>query len=292
MRHFILLIALSAAISVCAEPIEILSPERCGQFINDNKQARTSSSSQQIHTLESMREPAISHADRPPQGKNKTVTVLVWNTYKFKKQGASDLIIKNHADFVLLQESLAASHENLAEILNMNAQFSPGYRSARGQSGVATLSRYTPLVSCSWKHYEPWLKSPKATLVTLYSISGVRLLTINLHAINFTLSAESWRNQLLSLEPVLASYTGSLILAGDFNTWSNERLEWLKQFAFEQGLFTVTPTPDRRTTVFGNNLDHLFVRGVKVDKSSTIITESSDHNAVLATLILSDSNSL
>jgi len=229
--------------------------------------------------------PSIKTVDR-------ALSVLVWNTYKFQIPGAIDLISENKSDLILLQESVSNSHESLASRLNMYAQFGPGYLGSVGQTGVATLSKFAPLTVCSWQHEEPWLKSPKATLVTLYRIEGHHLLTINVHSINFTLSTEAWQAQLASVSQLLKSYEGRLILAGDFNTWSNERLALLEQLRLEHVLSTVVPTPDQRTRVFGNTLDHLLVRGLKVDKSSTLVTESSDHNAVMATLIMSDSNSL
>ena len=274
MRCAVFLTLILFTLSAHAEPRVLKSADACGAQIE-----RLTHEQGSVTRLEER------HLDS-------TLRVLVWNTYKFQIPGANELISENDSELILLQESLVESHESLAKRLNMYAPFSPGYLSSAGQTGVATLSKFEPIIVCSWQHEEPWLRSPKATLVTLYRVEGVDLVAINLHSINFTLSTEAWRAQLASVSRLLESYKGRLILAGDFNTWSDERLELLNRFTHAHALSPVVPTPDQRTTVFGNTLDHLFVRGLKVDKSSTIVTESSDHNAVLATLILGDSGSL
>ena len=85
-----------------------------------------------------------------------------------------------------------------------------------------TLSARSPSVHCNLTSWEPWLGTPKATSITEYPLQDRedRLLTINLHAVNFALGLEDFQAQLHALTDVLASHQGPVILAGDLNTWS------------------------------------------------------------------------
>ena len=51
------------------------------------------------------------------------------------------------------------------------------------------MSKATPLTQCSFRYSEPWLRTPKATNVTQYSLGGrdETLLVVNMHMVNFAL---------------------------------------------------------------------------------------------------------
>ena len=70
--------------------------------------------------------------------------------------------------------------------------FAQGYQRDQLSTGVMTASRIAPLAQCSLTHYEPWLKSPKATSITEYALQGTdnTLLVVNVHLINFTFGGE------------------------------------------------------------------------------------------------------
>ena len=62
---------------------------------------------------------------------------------------------------------------------------------------------------------------PKSALYARYRLSnGSDLVTVNLHAINFTLGTKDFQNQIEQLENAVKKHKGPLIIAGDFNTWS------------------------------------------------------------------------
>jgi endonuclease/exonuclease/phosphatase (EEP) superfamily protein YafD len=108
---------------------------------------------------------------------------------------------------------------------------------------------------------------------------------VNLHAINFTLSAEgAYREQLDGVRVELASHDGPIVLAGDFNTWSNDRLAAVEALARELGLVAVTFRPDARARFAEHPVDHIYVRGLEVVDAHAVAVTSSDHNPVFATL--------
>jgi endonuclease/exonuclease/phosphatase (EEP) superfamily protein YafD len=150
------------------------------------------------------------------------------------------------------------------------------------QTGVMTVSSSLPSVHCNLTSWEPWLGTPKATSITEYPLQGRRdrLLTINLHAVNFTLGVVNFQAQFQALTDVLSSHQGPVILAGDLNTWSDKRQAVVENFMREHGLGPVVFEPDLRTTTFGHALDHIYVRGMRAESARVIQVTSSDHNAL------------
>ena len=84
-----------------------------------------------------------------------------------------------------------------------------------------------------------------------------------------------------------ARLSGPAIVAGDFNTWSEERTDALF-VAMERARFSSpyprsasTAPPDGRTRSGDHYLDHAFVRGLDVTDATVLTTiESSDHQAL------------
>jgi endonuclease/exonuclease/phosphatase (EEP) superfamily protein YafD len=75
-----------------------------------------------------------------------------------------------------------------------------------------------------------------------------------------------------------------VILAGDFNTWSNLRYKSLQDVAEQMGLAEVKLAKRRtRLSHFKRHLDHLFYKGlelVKAEMLTNVIT--SDHFPITA----------
>ncbi|MGL9734617.1 MAG: endonuclease/exonuclease/phosphatase family protein, partial [Symbiopectobacterium sp.] len=76
-------------------------------------------------------------------------------------------------------------------------------------------------------------------------------------------------------------HAGPVIMAGDFNTWSRQRIDALYQFASEIALREVRFIDDQRRRTFGRPLDFVFYRGLHVMQSSVLVTQASDHNPLL-----------
>ena len=134
--------------------------------------------------------------------------------------------------------------------------------------------------------WEPWLATPKATNITEYALSNTAetLLVVNIHAINFTLGTRQFMKQIDKVRKILDNHKGPIILSGDFNTWRKKRMQVLDALAEEHKLDALSFQEDHRKVVFGQLLDHIYVRSLKVEKSGTHSVNSSDHNPLSATL--------
>ena len=135
---------------------------------------------------------------------------------------------------------------------------------------------------------EPIIQIPKSILVSTYSPAGTnqRLLVANVHGINFSLGLNAYREQFKALDTILREHTGPLILAGDFNTWSDDRQAILDQLSKDLSLQQVGYKSHHRITVFGNPIDHVYYRGLELVQASSPSVSSSDHNPLLVTFKL------
>ncbi len=217
------------------------------------------------------------------------IRVANWNIQKSSQIGwREDLqALAENADLVLLQE--AAIETNLLETLDKQSHgtFAPGYRTKALTTGVMTLSSINPVGHCALEHREPWLQSPKATVISLYPLdTGDTLLVANLHGVNFTIGATTLGQQLDDIAGQIGDHEGPMIFAGDFNTWNDARKAELERIAKQLDLERVIFSADRRIRVFGHVLDHMLVRGMTVLDSQTHTVVSSDHNPFTVTLAL------
>ncbi len=208
--------------------------------------------------------------------------ILSWNIQKAGNNGWRDDLarLSDSTDLAFIQEaSTQADIGNFVPRLFHQA-FGRGYTTESVETGVMTLSAGTPSMHCNFTVMEPWLGTPKATTVTTYPLQDRddRLLTVNLHAVNFALGLDEFRQQFANLKELLATHEGPIIVAGDLNTWSGKRQTLVDEFMGQFDLQPVTFEPDLRTTVFGRALDHVYVRGLQALSSEVIPVSSSDHN--------------
>jgi endonuclease/exonuclease/phosphatase (EEP) superfamily protein YafD len=209
-----------------------------------------------------------------------------WNVHKTRERHWRDDFdaLAGNADLVLFQEA-SIREETIAEIDSSRFwSFAPGYTRRGEVTGVMTLSSVKPMTQCSFTHAEPWLRTPKATSVTQYSLSGTNetLLVVNVHAVNFSFGTGAFENQFSQIRQVLEKHSGPVILSGDLNTWREKRTRIVDSLADALSLQAVTFTDDHRKQVFGNTLDHIYVRGLDVIDTDTEIVSSSDHNPMTA----------
>lgn len=214
--------------------------------------------------------------------------ILSWNIEKAGNPGwDSDLaLLANGINLAFIQEASLQAEIPGSIPSPLHPTFAAGYLAGDKQTGVMTLSSTRPSRHCNFSHLEPWLGTPKASTVTEYPLAGRddRLLTINLHAVNFAMGLAGYEQQLRSLMELLAHHRGPAILAGDLNTWSEGRQKLVDALMEEHGLNPLTFQPDLRTTAFGRALDHIYVRGLKASFTEVIEVSSSDHNALRASL--------
>ena len=221
-------------------------------------------------------------------GLNNTLQILIWNIEKAGNAGwSADLgVLGANSDLLLIQEASVAAMIASALPQPLFQAFAAGYINSTTETGVLTLSTVEPSLHCNLTAWEPWLGTPKATNITEYPLAGLssRLLVINLHAVNFSVGLEDFEAQVHALEPLLSQHIGPIIIAGDFNTWSNRRYQALGAFMAKHQLTPVDFAPDHRTRFWDMPLDHVFLRDLNLVESRVIEVQSSDHNPLLITV--------
>jgi len=221
------------------------------------------------------------------------LNVFSWNVHKVQQPAVLDEFaeLANTAHLMFVQEAVPS--RQLPSLIDeaLFPAFVPGYVQNETPTGVLTLARAPHLVHCHLLSLEPWLRTPKATSVTLYPLIDrqEKLLAINLHAINFTFGVSDYQNQLAALTTLITEHEGPVIFGGDLNTWSPGRQQVLQHFTSEMDLVAVPFDPDHRVTVLGRPLDHLYVRGLTWGHTTTHKVTTSDHNPLSATLLSDDS---
>lgn len=216
--------------------------------------------------------------------------ILSWNIEKASNAGwAEDLAsFSENVDLAFIQEASLQAKIPGVMPADLHSVFAAGYSTANLDTGVMTLSNGLPSSECNLISIEPWLGTPKATSITEFTLQGreERLLAINLHAVNFDFSPQSLKQQLDALTDILNTHSGPVILAGDLNTWSDPRQSVVDSFMHQHDLGSVIFEPDLRTTVFGNALDHIYVRGLRAESAEVIPVSTSDHNPLRVSLAL------
>jgi len=164
--------------------------------------------------------------------------------------------------------------------------FAPGYRTSRAITGVMTVSAAKPITQCNLVSVEPWIRSAKATVITQYGLTNTdqTLLVVNIHAVNFTFGIRDFEDQIREAISVIHDHSGPILLSGDFNTWHWRRSRVLDELTDSLNLTTLNFEDDYRKRVFGQPLDHIYVRGLDVIEATTRQVSSSDHNPMSARL--------
>ena len=233
---------------------------------------------------------ATSGADAQATLDPNKIDVFVWNIHKNRHPNAlGDLVdMAGDMDLVLLQEaSLAYSPDGRLQKAAYWS-FAPGFRTAESLTGVMTISSVQPLAHCFIQVQEPWLRTPKAISITEFALSGSdeTLAVVNIHGVNFTIGVSDFEQQLEDIRVVIENHDGPVIVAGDFNTWNNGRVERLDHLSDQLGMTELVFAVDNRVTPFFHTVDRVLVRGLRVIDATTQVVDSSDHNPLAVTLSL------
>jgi endonuclease/exonuclease/phosphatase (EEP) superfamily protein YafD len=220
-----------------------------------------------------------------PGGLPDSFNVLVWNIYKLQAADWSSELVKWGAnnDLLLLQEATDAPALNSwLSAGQWRWQQVAAFRFKERTAGVLTAGLSVPVYSCSLRTPEPSTRIPKSTLLSLYPLQGSRypLMVVNVHGINFELGMAAYKKQLEQIGKLTRRYQGPVIVAGDFNTWSDKRLVFLYQVMGRYKLQEVSYSPDERLRVGGVALDHVFSRGLTVTGAQSMHSTGSDHNPI------------
>lgn len=226
-----------------------------------------------------------------PIDRNGQLNVLVWNVYKQQKNDwqAALNTLTTSSDLVLLQEAnLTPELKQFVMDKSYSAELVRSFDVFDTSAGVLTLAKESSEKVCAYTAIEPWLRLPKSALLSEYALSnGQTLIVINIHAINFTLGTEDYKNQIEALSQEVQAHGGPLIIAGDFNSWSEDRLATLQQQVKPLRLKEVIFTPDERMRfITGLPLDHIFYRGLEVKEAHSTKSNASDHNPLQVSFTL------
>jgi len=223
----------------------------------------------------------------------RAIRVVTWNLHKQDDAGwERDLTaFVAGSDLVLLQEAtLSAPLRNILDDAGLRWVMASSFIYGDVDIGVLTATRATPVASCTERAMEPLLRIPKSAVISWFALAGTttRLAVVNIHAINFSLLLGAYHAQFAAIAQALASHSGPIVFAGDFNTWTDARVESVRETADALGLREIPFEKDQRTIFLGHQLDHMMVRGLDVVEAAAIPVKSSDHNPVRVTLKLAD----
>jgi len=214
------------------------------------------------------------------------ISVLNWNVYKgagehwehdFRK-------LSQNQDIITMQE--ARFDERLHQMLDEQGfqwDLVSAFLYHKSKVGVMTASKIRPIDLCSIHSKEPFIRLPKTLLVSLYPLAGSSetLLVANIHGINFTFGTKIYEQQIQNLQNVLQQHDGPMIVAGDFNSWSDGRIHIIEQLEQSLSLEALEYQNHNRTKVFGKAIDHIFYRGLIPTDITTPQVVSSDHNPII-----------
>jgi endonuclease/exonuclease/phosphatase (EEP) superfamily protein YafD len=221
-----------------------------------------------------------------PLDRQARINLLVWNIYKQNRSNWAPVLtqLSQGADLILLQEArLTPALEGWVRNNQWQGNYVKAFEIFATATGVVNLARSMAQQSCAFSAIEPWLRLPKTALFSLYRLSnGQHLAVINIHAINFSLGMEDYSQQLGTLIDALQDHDGPIVMAGDFNAWSQPRLDRLNELASSLSLRPVAFADDNRKRFIGGlALDYIFYRGLTLIDASVPITDASDHNPLV-----------
>ncbi len=225
------------------------------------------------------------------------IRILVWNIKKGQEAGLDrDLPEYGRAkELLILSEGLLSPPVKsiFDDLKNIRWDMGVSFLSGRGTeypTGTMIGSRVEPseVKVRRTLDVEPVIHTPKALTIARYPIAGQseKLLVISVHGINAVPYAAFARHMEMIAEEV-RDYRGPILLAGDFNSNTDEKVSHLLEVTASLGFRNLSFRNDERRTVFGHVIDYIFVRGLGVWDSEVLgKLTSSDHKAMLASLFI------
>ena len=192
---------------------------------------------------------------------------LVWNLYKGAKDTFSieymslgfdrDIIMNQE---VFLDKNMLGTFKFMPHFMFTTAtSFFSGKEKIR--TGVANISTVKPVFTdfLRTEVLEPVVNSPKVLLINSYPIrfSNKKLTVVNIHGINFVTN-KNFRFELNRIYEKIKDIPAPLVFAGDFNTWNEERIALLSEYAKKLNLLEAKFFPDNRMSFNGHPLDHFL----------------------------------
>jgi endonuclease/exonuclease/phosphatase (EEP) superfamily protein YafD len=257
----------------------------CVSVISKNQYiSNTSSTGSELQSCEMAA--VINEPAENIQGLNPSnIAFLNWNIYKGNGdnwQNDLSAFAKNHNVMTLQEVMLSDEMTALLQTYGFNWIMNTAFYLNGAAAGVMNVASTIAVHSCGFKVDEPLIGIPKSTLVSYYLINGSnkRLLVANIHGINFTLGVSSYSDQMDKLYEAIKRHNGPMIVAGDFNSWSDDRMLIVNQLVERLGLSKLEYSVNNKTHVFGNAIDHVFYRQLEPLKHQVQQVYSSDHNPI------------
>lgn len=237
--------------------------------------------------------PIAAEATRNYIKRGTTLNVVVWNTFKGKRDRYYTFLSEHtaNADLILLQEfrhdpELERAHREI--FAQRDAGMAVSFYTQRNQespTGVCTVSsaRSIKTLFLLSRYHEPVTKTPKMAICTYYPIDRPdcplddAFLVLNSHGINFRLR-RPFLDQMRQFEDHLRHHRGPIMLVGDFNTWEQGRVRILEAVARSIGLQQIRFPPGIKN-VRGHELDRVYVRGGDAQEQRVLAnSDASDHS--------------
>jgi len=197
----------------------------------------------------------------------------------------SDLVrLYQNADILVIQE--AHLTEELRQLLNHRPYYwhlVTAFEYQDAKTGVLTAATIEPDFVCPLRATEPLIGIPKTILMTRYPFANTLqfLMVANIHMINFAPHVSAFEDQAHQMAEILMSHQGPMILSGDFNSWSEERLAIIEDMTVGLQLKSVDFKTETARKVFGYTIDRVYYRGLTLEEARVIEVTSSDHNPLL-----------
>ncbi|MEM6580529.1 MAG: endonuclease/exonuclease/phosphatase family protein [Pseudomonadota bacterium] len=223
--------------------------------------------------------------DRDRGIESDTIRFINWNMFKGHRKGWQ-LDLETYAeqhDMMTLQEAMLSDEsKSLLSDYDFDWTLNMAFKMNGRPSGVMNVATVSPLYQCGFKVLEPIIRTPKTVLVSYYGLQGSDkpLLVANIHGINFSLGLGSYRKQLAQLHEALQYHDGPMILAGDFNSWSNRRLREVESLVADLSLSSLEYKAKAGRRIFGHAVDHVFFRDLDVISHEVFEVTSSDHDPI------------
>lgn len=221
-----------------------------------------------------------------------SIEVLIWNQYKGRMPSwqIDFNFLKANKDLLILEESMMTGM--MASTYENDLKFEHVFANSFGDTGLSTAATVTPIQESALltKSKEVLVTTRKVTLFTYYPLKNCNrpLLVVNIHGINAVTHATN-KQQLIDIFEKIKGFDGPAIFAGDFNSWSPVRTEFLLNIMKNYFFSPVKFEPDERMRVFDNVVDHIFLRGfTAVNSKAWGNIFGSDHKALTATIEMSD----
>lgn len=215
-----------------------------------------------------------------PEFTRSTIKAVVWNIKKTEEFGWKEefTTYAKDKDLVLIQEA----YQN--QLFNSTLALFENFRWDMGISFLIATDRDTATgnmigssVQPSYvrvRHTidrEPVVNTPKATTFAKYPLEGTNkeLLVISIHGINLT-GLETFERHLWQIRYEIEQHNGPILFAGDFNTRTKARTQYLEAYAKDLGLKAVKFENGHCRMRFKFTpyyLDHSYVRDLKIKKA-------------------------